>query len=404
MSQQPVDLADLIDLPRVHKLLESLHRATGVSHALIGCDGEVHAAAGWQEICVRYHRSHPDTCIRCHESQGRIADCRGDAPYIGYRCPQGLMDYAVPLMVDGAHIATLFTGQLLHEPPDLGFFEAQARACGFEPGAYLAALAKVPVVAQGRMAELMTLQVEVAALLAAQAEDRLRRREAERELEEFSYSISHDLRSPLRAIAGFGRILADEYGGRLDDEGRRLLGIISDNATRMGELIDAIVGFVRVGRRPTQECDIDMQALAAEARSEVLAASPQRHLHLAIGELPPARGDRALVRLVLSHLLSNALKFSAARAEAVIEIGAVTNGNENAYYVKDNGVGFDMRFSDKLFRVFERLHGPGEFAGAGIGLATVKRIIVRLGGRVWAEGRPEQGATVYFTLPKKESE
>lgn len=418
-------LGELIDLPQLQKLMESLYQATGINHALIDNDGVVHTAVGWQEICTQYHRVNPESCAKCLESDRHIKSHLDEGPYVGYRCPQGLVDYATPVIIEGEHIANVFTGQMLHAPPDIEFFRQQARHYGFDEEGYLAALKKVPIIPEEKIRDVMAFQVQLAQMLASQGLARLRQQEAEqeveavnrgleqrtreleaanRELQEFSYSISHDLRTPLRAIAGFAQILEDDYSARLDDEGRRLLGVVRDNTLRMGGLIDAIVAFLRVGRRPVLEAAIDMSALAAEAWAELAAAGAGRRLSFSVGDLPPARGDRVLLRQALSHLLANALKFTAPKPEAVIEVGGESNHHENIYHVKDNGVGFDMKYKDKLFRVFERLHSPGEFEGAGIGLATVKRIVVRLGGRVWAEGRPGEGATIYFTLPKMENE
>ncbi|HUW51259.1 MAG TPA: PAS domain S-box protein [Sulfuricella sp.] len=221
-----------------------------------------------------------------------------------------------------------------------------------------------------------------------------------KELEAFSYSVSHDLRVPLRAIDGFSHILMEEYYNRLDEEGRRYLDIIHSNAIRMGDLIDDILHFVRMFRREMTVAQVNMAALAREVFEEVRGAAPERKIVLRLGELPPAKGDRAMIRQVLAKLLANAVKFTAPRAEAVIEVDGVTEGEENTYRVKDNGVGFDMQYVDKLFGVFQRLHGAGEFRGTGIGLAIVKRIVDRHGGRVWAEGKVGEGASLYFTLPR----
>lgn len=416
-------IAELIDLQQLQKLMESLYQATGINHALIDNDGIVHTAVGWQEICTRFHRVNPETCAKCVDADRDIQHQLRDAPYVGQQCPQGLMDYATPVMIEGEHVANIFTGQLLHQPPDVEHFRRQAQRYGFDEAAYLAALAKVPIIPEEKIRDVMAFQVQLAQMLAGQGLARLRQQETERELEavnlglaqrtreleasnreleDFSYAVSHDLRTPLRAIAGFSQILEDDYGNRLDDEGRRLLGVIRGNTLHMGELIDAIVGFLRVGRRPVLAATINMAALAAEVWAELVATCPERRLHFSLGNLPPARGDRVLVRQALSHLLSNAIKFTEPKPDASIEVGATANDRENTYYVKDNGIGFDMKFQGKLFRVFERLHSRGEFLGAGIGLATVKRIVVRLGGRVWAEGIPGEGATIYFTLPDKE--
>jgi PAS domain S-box-containing protein len=222
---------------------------------------------------------------------------------------------------------------------------------------------------------------------------------ANKELEAFSYSVSHDLRAPLRAIDGFARILEEDYTARLDDEGRRLLGIICGEAKRMGQLIDDLLAFSRMSRQQTELAQIDMTALAQAVFDEHAAQAPGRQLRLKLQPLPPARGDRALLRQALANLISNAIKYTRSRAVADIEIGGRAEGGENLYHVKDNGVGFDMKYAGKLFGVFQRLHTADEFEGNGVGLALVQRVIHRHGGRVWAEGKLNEGSAFYFTLP-----
>ena len=224
--------------------------------------------------------------------------------------------------------------------------------------------------------------------------------QANKELESFSYSVSHDLRAPLRAIDGFSRILSEEYDAVLGEQGRRYTGTIASNAKRMGQLISDILDFSRMSRREIAVTPVDMTALAREVYEEVRAAAPaERAIVLRMADLPPARGDQALLRQVWVNLLSNAVKYTGQRPEAVIEVGAAADSGENTYWVKDNGVGFDMRYADKLFGVFQRLHGDAEFEGTGIGLAIVKRIVTRHGGRVWAESEVGKGTAMYFTLP-----
>ncbi|WP_297472778.1 PAS domain S-box protein [Ferrovum sp.] len=227
---------------------------------------------------------------------------------------------------------------------------------------------------------------------------------ANKELEAFSYSVSHDLRTPLRAIDGFSRILLDDYTDKLDDEGRRLLNVVRDNTSRMGQLIDDILKFSRAGRVEINFSGIDMEMLAREVLEELRPATVGHEVLVEIGHLPPSMGDRAMMRQVFVNLLSNAIKFSRARETAMIGVEGSVEGDETIYHVKDNGAGFDMQYVDKLFGVFQRLHGVNEFEGTGIGLAIVKRIVSRHGGRVWAEGKVDEGATVYFALPAKEKE
>jgi PAS domain S-box-containing protein len=221
-----------------------------------------------------------------------------------------------------------------------------------------------------------------------------------KELESFSYSVSHDLRSPLRAIDGFSRIVLEDYAGRLDAEGRRLLGVIRDNSRKMGQLIDDLLEYSRLGRKPLASADIDMKRLVEEVLGE-LPASGGSAPRLALGELPPARGDATLLKRVWANLLGNAVKFSAKREQPVIEVSGRENGAQYMYCVKDNGAGFDMRYYGKLFNVFQRLHREDEFEGTGVGLAIVQRVISRHGGRVWAEGQVDAGAAFYFSLPKE---
>lgn len=238
--------------------------------------------------------------------------------------------------------------------------------------------------------------------LNAELEQRVKERTAE--LESFSYSVSHDLRVPLRAIDGFSRILLEEYQEKLDDEGKRLLGVVRTNTVRMAQLIDDILAFSRLSRKEMATREVNMLELVNATAAELASSWAGRDVKLEIGSLPATHGDAAMLRQVWINLLSNAAKFSRHVPTAVIAVDAYRDGNETVYYVRDNGVGFDMQYVEKLFGVFQRLHGPTEFEGTGIGLAIVRRIITRHGGRVWAEGKINAGATIYFALPAQEKD
>jgi light-regulated signal transduction histidine kinase (bacteriophytochrome) len=228
--------------------------------------------------------------------------------------------------------------------------------------------------------------------------------EANKELDSFSYSVAHDLRAPLRAVDGFSSILAADYANLLDDNGRRMLGVIRGETERMGRLIDDLLAFSRLGRQAIEPEPIDMQNLAQEVFDGLAAQEPERKLRLNLQAIPPATGTVAMIRQVWVNLISNAVKFTKGREVSEIEIG-VREGEEDGpiYFVKDNGAGFDMRFAGKLFGIFQRLHSEHEFPGIGIGLALVQRIVERHGGRVWAEGDIERGATFFFTIPKSKT-
>jgi signal transduction histidine kinase len=223
--------------------------------------------------------------------------------------------------------------------------------------------------------------------------------EANRELAAFSYSISHDLRAPVRAVDGYARMLEEDYGDRLSDEGTRFLTTIRSEARRMGRLIDDLLAFSKLSRAEAQQAEVDVETLVREVVEQERQHRPATTAEIRIGDLPSVRCDRAMLRQVFINLVSNAVKFSAKGKNPVVEIGGQRHDGENLYWVRDNGAGFDMRYSDKLFGVFQRLHRFDEFEGTGVGLAIVKRIVTRHAGRVWAESSPGAGATFYFTLP-----
>jgi len=222
-----------------------------------------------------------------------------------------------------------------------------------------------------------------------------------RELESFTYSVSHDLRAPLRHVAGFSELLQKHASSSLDDKSRRYIRSILESAKKMGNLIDDLLGFSRIGRTETKKAAVDLGQLAAEVMAEFRGETSGRDIVWKIGVLPVCRGDRSMLKLVFVNLVSNAVKFTRVRSRAEIEIGcAREDPHEAEVFVKDNGAGFDMRYANKLFGVFQRLHLAEEFEGTGIGLATVQRIVHRHGGKVRADGAIDGGAAFYFSLPK----
>jgi PAS domain S-box-containing protein len=235
------------------------------------------------------------------------------------------------------------------------------------------------------------------------AEEELRLRNAQleaanKELESFSYSVSHDLRAPLRAIDGFSLAILEDYEARLDADGKSLLERIRAAVSRMGRLIDDMLNLARIARSEMVRDRVNLSKLAEEVVSDLCAAAPERLVSVSIAPDLIVSGDRNLLRIAVQNLLGNAWKFTACRTDATIAFGRTTNGHEPAFFVQDNGAGFDMQYADKLFGVFQRLHSDTAYPGTGVGLATVHRIIMRHGGKIWAEAEPGQGATFYFVL------
>ena len=235
----------------------------------------------------------------------------------------------------------------------------------------------------------LTLQQRTAALEAANSE-----------LEAFNYSVAHDLRAPLRGIDSFSQLLIEKYSKQLDAEGLTYLDRVRASAARMSQLIDALLSLAQIGRGELQPIDLDFSYLVHSVATEIAAANPQRKVRVAIAPRMRAYGDPRLLRIVVVNLLENAWKFTARRKRAAVEVGPCQNTAQPTYYVRDNGAGFDPAYASRLFAAFQRLHTDREFPGTGIGLAIVHRVVSRHGGAVWADSRPEQGATFYFSLPR----
>jgi len=231
-------------------------------------------------------------------------------------------------------------------------------------------------------------------------EERVKQRTEE--MEAFSYSISHDLRAPLRAVNGYARILEEDYSGSFDEEGRRLLDVVQDNAKKMGVLIDDLLAFSRLGRKEIKKSTVDMTTLVQNVLAELNASQEFKPI-VTVNPLHPATADATLMNQVWQNLLSNAIKYSSKNKKPDIKIESVKNKDELIYSISDNGVGFDMKYAHKLFRVFQRLHSSEDFEGTGVGLALVHRIITKQGGKIWAEAEINKGATFYFSLPEKTS-
>lgn len=221
------------------------------------------------------------------------------------------------------------------------------------------------------------------------------------DLESFSYSVSHDLRAPLRSINGYSQILIEDYSDKLDAEGNRLLNVIITNAKRMGQLIDDLLEFSRLGRKEIRKASVDIEDQVRSISTELVERETGRKIDLKVGELGTAMMDASMMRQVWINLISNAIKYSRKKETATIEIGRIKEDERMIFYVKDNGAGFDMAYKDKLFGVFQRLHKNNEFEGTGVGLALVKRILDRHNGQIWAEAKLNEGATFYFSIPLK---
>jgi two-component system CheB/CheR fusion protein len=417
-----LELADIIDVPAIQSLMDNIYALTFIPMSIMDLDGRLLVGVGWQDICLKFHRVHPETCKHCLESDTRLSAGIPPGQSRLYRCKNNMWDVATPITVGGKHVGNVFSGQFFFDDEvlDYGPFRAQAKRLGFDEAEYIAAVEKVPRLNRKKVETGIAFFMKLAELISQlsysnltlarllterkQAEEVLQEQArqleaANRELEDFSYTVSHDLRAPLRAIDGYSRMIMRKHADGFDGDVRDKFNVIRNNTRMMGQLIDDLLAFSRLGRAQLSKTTLDMAGLIGEVWEEIRIANPDRRLTLKIAGIPPCRGDRALIKQVIVNLLANAVKFTRRREEAVIEAGAHPKDGEIVYSIRDNGVGFDMQYHDKLFGVFQRLHSADEFEGTGVGLAIVQRIIHRHGGLIWAESEIDRGACFYFSIP-----
>jgi light-regulated signal transduction histidine kinase (bacteriophytochrome) len=321
-------------------------------------------------------------------------------------------------MLGEQQVGNLFSGQFFFtdETVDREMFRAQAQKYGFDEQEYLATLDRVPRLSRADVETGMTFYTRLAQLLSqlsysgiklARSASQIGRVNAElaasvKELEAFTYSVSHDLRAPLRHISGFSRILKEEFGPDLPPEAQHHLQRIQEGTQRMGMLVDDLLNLARVGRRDLSLQVAGLKSIVDEVIADLALECGDRQIEWKVGNLPFVECDPGLLKQVIHNLLSNAVKFTRPRSQAVIEVGQKDQDGTTVVFVRDNGVGFNMKYADKLFGVFQRLHRPEDFEGTGVGLATVQRIIQKHGGRIWVEAELDKGAMFYFTLGMSE--
>ncbi len=545
-----VNILDLIDFEKVDTLLEGFNKSTGFVTAILDLEGNVLSKSGWRQICTEFHRVNSETSKKCTISDTILAGKMDEGEqYHCYKCLNGLVDVAVPIVINGERIANLFSGQFFHEEPDRMFFKNQAKKYGFDEEQYLEALDKVPVVSDESVKTAMDFLLNMTQLVSemtfqkleqmemndalVKSEERFKtfmeetpvyayikdgslnhvfsnkkvleltqlnqteqtadsaktifdpdiadyleradqeilsghsnrieleykvkidgqdkwlndikfalklndgtkgvgglafditdRRKAEieirrlnseleqrviertaqleasnKELEAFSYSVSHDLRAPLRYINGYVDLLNNRFREALPDKARHYLDTITNSSKQMGTLIDDLLQFSRIGRQDMLQVAINMMVLVNEVFEIIKPDIINRNISWTVAELPEVFGDYSLLKQVWINLLGNAVKFTRNKDTAEIEVGFTQEADHWVFFVRDNGVGFDMKYAHKLFGVFQRLHSPANFEGTGIGLANVQRIVHKHAGRVWVEAQPDIGATFYFTIP-----
>ena len=414
-----LELPDLLDTPAVQALVNDFYELAHIPMFILDLKGNVLASVGWQDVCTKFHRAHPEACLNCQESDRELSAGVAPGEFKLYKCKNNLWDVVTPIMVGGEHVGNLFSGQFFfsEESVDYALFRSQAQKYGFDDGEYLAALDRVPRLSRAAVSTGMAFYMKLAQMLSqlsysgvklARSMTETGRANAElaasvKELEAFTYAVAHDLRAPLRHIHGFAEMLADEARPVLTDSCKHQLDTILDSVQHMSQLLEDLLKLSRLGRQELSKQLCSANGLIAEVINALEPESKGRDVEWRITELPPVECDPALFKQVLVNLLSNALKFTRTRHPAIIEIGQTTIDGEAVIFIRDNGVGYSMKYADKLFGLFQRLHHQQDFEGTGVGLAIVQRIMHRHGGRVWAEAELDKGATFYLSLHRGEA-
>jgi PAS domain S-box-containing protein len=411
-----LELADILDIPSVQSLVDDVYTLTRIPMFILDLKGKPLISAGWQEICVKFHRANPETCKNCKESDQELTAGVPPGEFKLYKCKNNMWDVVTPITVGEQHVGNVFSGQFFFadEPIDYELFRSQARKYGFDEREYLAALNRVPRLSRESVETSMRFFIKLAQLLSqlsysgiklARSMTETRRVNSQlmasvKELEAFTYSVSHDLRAPLRHLDGFLTLLSKRSYSGLDATAKHYIDSMHEASRRMGTLIDELLQFSRLGHSDIRKIPINVNELVEEVKRELEPGIRNRTIHWHVEQLPVVIADQGMLRQVIENLLGNSLKFTRQRDEAEIVIGSTFGANgELVIFIRDNGAGFDMQYYNKLFQVFQRLHSEDEFEGTGIGLANVRRMVERQGGRVWAEGAVGTGATFYFTLP-----
>ena len=447
-------ISDIINIEKLQSLMQKFTDATGTGTAVLDLKGNVLVASGWQDICTQFHRVHHETKKRCSESDVALANQLGKGKkYNVYRCLNGLVDVAIPINIAGNHIANLFIGQFLSEEPNQEFFRKQAKRYGFNEKEYLLALSKVPVLSDDDVklkmeylsdlavfiggAGLSNLQLQklteeleqrieerthdlkdaqVAAVKMMQDAEEARQsaekanenlkilmvelKRSNEELEQFAYVASHDLQEPLRMVSSYTQLLERRYKDRLDDDAHDFINYAVDGANRMQRLINDLLSFSRITARGGEFKTTDLNPILGQTLVNLQQRINDTHAIIVNDELPTLAVDAGQITRLFQNLLDNGTKFQVDEAPR-IHITVKEQDSDWLFCFRDNGIGIDPQYKDRIFVIFQRLHSKTDFPGTGIGLAVCKRIVERHGGKIWVESELGKGTSFYFTISKR---
>jgi len=453
MGKPVKDITKLIDISKIDILMQKFTAATGTGNALLGLDGKILSASGWQPLCTQFFRKHPESAKNCLESDTFLANALKEHKRFNlYQCKNGLTDVAIPVYIGGDHLANLFIGQFFLKQPDRAFFESLADQYGFDKTEFMSALDKIPVIPEDRVLRKIDFLQELAVLIGEMGLNRLQlqtinqdlearmkqkireikdsqtatlnimqdvqeaRLEAERlnteldkiitelkesneQLERFAYVASHDLQEPLRKVNSFTQLFERRYHDLVDEKGQKYIYYIKDGTLRMQQLISDLLQFSRINTKGDAFKKIHTPEIVQDIKDLFESQLKETNGRIVVGELPDIYGDESQIRQLFQNLVGNAIKFRKIGVDPEINISAEKAGTNWVFKIKDNGIGIDEAYKDRIFVIFQRLHSKEAYEGTGIGLAICQQILKRHGGEISFTSEPGTGTEFFFTIP-----
>jgi signal transduction histidine kinase len=453
MEKSVKNITKLLDISKIDKLMKKFTAATGTGNALIGLDGEIFSASGWQPICTNFFRKHPETAKNCLQSDTFLANALKEQKRFNlYTCKNGLTDVAIPVLIGGDHLANLFIGQFFLEEPEENFFTALADKYGFDKKKFMRALRQIPVISEEIVMRKIDFLQDLAVFIGEMGLNRIKlqkintdletrmeqkirqikdsqlatlnimqdvqeaRREAENlnteldkiitqlkesneQLERFAYVASHDLQEPLRKVNSFTQLFERRYSDLVDEKGQKYIYYIKDGTLRMQQLISDLLEYSRINTQGKEFREINTAQIVEEVKDLFNLKLQETNGKIVTGELPKIYGDESQIRQVFQNLVGNAIKFKKQGVDPKIVIRAEKAVSNWVFKVKDNGIGIDEQYKDRIFVIFQRLHSKEAYEGTGIGLAICRQIVKRHGGEISFISEPGHGSEFIFTIP-----
>lgn len=453
MGKPVKDIKKLVDISKIDQLMQKFTAATGTGNALLSLDGEILSASGWQPLCTQFFRKHPETAKNCLESDTFLANALKERKRFNlYQCKNGLTDVAIPVFIGGDHLANLFIGQFFLTKPDKGFFKTLADQYGFDKTEFMSALEKIPVIPEDMVMRKIDFLQELAVLigemglnrlqlqsinrdLEARMEQKIRqikdsqtatlnimqdvqeaRLEAEQlnteldkiitelkdsneQLERFAYVASHDLQEPLRKVNSFTQLFERRYHDLVDEKGQKYIYYIKDGTLRMQQLISDLLQYSRINTKGDEFKKINTTKIVEDIIDLFDSKLKETNGKIVMGDLPDIYGDESQIRQLFQNLVGNAIKFGKEGVDPEITIRAEKAGSNWVFKVKDNGIGIEEAYKDRIFVIFQRLHSKEAYEGTGIGLAICRQILKKHGGEISLTSEPGNGTEFFFTIP-----